>query len=66
MIEFPAGILQAGFYVLRLKVRKLLEHLLLAQPVRQQVEDIDNTDAHAPDAGSPAALFRVNRYTIHR
>jgi hypothetical protein len=65
MVQFTAGVLQAGLNVFGFKVGQFLENLLRSQTVCQQVEDVSHPNAHAPDAGSSSALLGVNCYTTH-
>jgi hypothetical protein len=65
MVQLAAGVLQAGVDVLRLKVWKLFDNLLGREAIPEQVQHIRDANAHSPDARSPAALLRINRYSIH-
>lgn len=65
MVELAAGVLEAGLNVFGLKVRQLLQNLFGGQSVSQQVQHVNDTDAHAPDARAAAALLRINRNSIH-
>ena len=59
MVHAAAGEQEAGFQVVRLQVRHFVEDLLCGQAGGEQVKDIDDTDAHPPDAWATATLFRV-------
>jgi hypothetical protein len=65
MIEFAAGVLEAGPNVVRLEVWQLLQYFLGGQAISQQIQNVNDTDAHAPDAGAAAALLWINRNSIH-
>ncbi len=60
MPKTTAGELKAGTDVFGLEVGELLDDLLDAEPVRQEVEDVTDPDAHAPNAGTTAALLWVD------
>jgi len=59
MVDFPGGVLKAGQQVIRLQVRKFLDDLGRSHSGGEQVEHVANADAHSTDAGSPAALLRI-------
>ena len=65
MVELAAGVLKAGLDVLGLKVWKLIEDLLGREAIPEQVEHIRDADAHSSDARPPAALLRIDGYSIH-
>jgi hypothetical protein len=65
VVELAAGVLKASPNVFGLKVRQLLQHLLGGQAVPQQVQNVNDADAHAPDAGAAAALLWIDRDAIH-
>jgi len=65
MVQFTTRILQARLNVFGLQIGKLLQDLRRGQSVRQEVQDVNDPDAHASDAGPSAALLRVYRDAIH-
>src|SRR5687768_9413411 len=62
----PAGEPKARLDVRRLQVRQLLDDLLGAEPVREQVEYVADADSHAPNARAAAALLGVYCYPIRQ
>jgi len=60
MIDSLAGEPEAGEDIGLGQVRELVEDLLMAQAVRQEVQHVDDADAHSSDAGPAAALLGVN------
>jgi hypothetical protein len=64
MIEVPRGIFERSSNVFLLKVREVVEYLSMRRTGGQQIQDIDNTDALAPNAWPSAADFRINGDTI--
>lgn len=64
MVEPATGKSQAGRNVFRFEIRQLFENLLLGESCRQQIEDIDNTNPHAANAGPPPALLRIHRNAL--
>jgi hypothetical protein len=60
MVQTPGGILEAGGDFLWLQVRILLQDLLRRLARGQQLQDVTDPDAHAADAGTAAALLRIN------
>jgi len=53
--------LQAGENVFPLKVREIRQHFFHAHTLAQHFKDVVYTDAHASDAGTPAALSSLDR-----
>jgi hypothetical protein len=51
---------QAGMNVIELEIRQLFEHLLRAEAIRQQVQNVNDADPHAADAGASATLFGIH------
>ena len=47
------------------KVGQFFNHLRRREPIRQKIQNVSNTDAHAANAGPPAALLRVYGDAIH-
>lgn len=66
VVELFGGVLQGGADVLFLQIRVVLQDLGMTGASGQQVEDIRDPDAHATDAGAPAALMGVDGDTCQR
>ena len=65
MIETPTRESEACAHVGQLEVRKLLDDLTRAQSRGEQIEHVDDPDAHAADAGAATTLVRVHRDALH-
>jgi hypothetical protein len=59
MIHLSGCKLQAGSYVLGLKIRKVFKDFRLGGSTSQHFEDVLNADAHAADTSAPPALLWV-------
>lgn len=55
---------QTGGDIGLVEVRKLFENLRKAQTVGEKVQDICDSDAHAPDTGAAATLFGIDGNTL--
>lgn len=60
MIESAARESKAGDDVLGLEVGKLFQNGLLREPRREEIEDIDDANAHPPNTRASAAFLGVN------
>lgn len=60
MVQPAACEAKASRDVFRFEVRQLLEHLLRREPRRQEVQHVNDPDAHAPNAGASPALARIH------
>ena len=58
MVGQAADIMQSSPDIIGFKIGEFDQDLFGVESVRQQIDDVCNTDAHAPDARSPAALLR--------
>src|SRR5271166_2407183 len=56
---------QTGADIFPLEIGKIGEHFCLAHTGSEQIEDVLNSDTHAPDARSIAALVWIERDAIH-
>lgn len=54
-------VLQSGRYILRLKVRQLLDDFFRGQPRCQEIQDVNHTNSVATYARSSCTLVRLNR-----
>lgn len=64
MVKPSAGVSQASRDVLSLEIRKLTENLLWREPGSQEVEDVNDANPHAADAGAAPALLGVDGYSV--
>jgi hypothetical protein len=64
MTQTLACVAQAGSDVFRLEVGQLFQNLSRRKAGGQQLQHVDNADAHSADAWLAAALFRVDRYSF--
>jgi len=60
MVDLTSRILKAGLQVLLFHVWQFLEDFRPGQSGRKEIEHIRDANAHAPDAGTTPALFRVH------
>ncbi len=65
MIEPTTGKLQAGRNVFGFEIRQFLKDLLLREVGSEQIQYIDDADAHPTNAGASATLLRVDRDTFN-
>jgi len=65
MINPPTRESEARLDVFDHEIRQLIEDLSAAQPRRQEVEHVRDTDAHPAHARTSAALGGVRRDTAH-
>lgn len=61
MIESAAGELQASRNIFSFKVRQFLKDLLLRETGGQQIQHIDDADAHPTNTGPSTTLLGVDR-----
>jgi hypothetical protein len=59
MVDLPSCVIQCRAEVLRLQIRLVGQDLLAAQAIGLELQHIPHADAHAANAGLPAALLRV-------
>jgi len=64
MAEALARVAQAGLDIFEFKVWKFFPNLSRRKPSRQQLQDVNYTDAHSAHAGLSAALLRVDGYSL--
>ena len=64
MIEALARIAQAVLNIFRFKVWKFFPNLSGRKPGCQQLQYVNDTNAHPAYAGLPAALFGVDSYPL--
>ncbi len=60
MVNPLSGKAEAGDDILFGEVRKLFQDFLNTQAVREQVQDIDDANAHTSNAGATTTLLWVN------
>lgn len=60
MIESAAGKLQAGGNIFRFEIRQFFKDLLLRETGGQQIQHVDDADAHPTNTGSSATLFGID------
>ena len=56
----PSGRRETGLQILRFKIRHFIEDLRGRQSSREEIEDIAHANAHSANAGSTAALLRID------
>ena len=66
MIKLARGILKRRFQIVHFQVRHLFENLIGGKPGSEKIQHIDNSNPHAADARSPAALFSIYGNSIHQ
>jgi hypothetical protein len=59
--ESAAGKLQASGNVFRFEIRQFFKDLLLRKTCGQQIQHVDDADAHPTNTGSSATLLGVDR-----
>lgn len=64
MVNSTSGKSDSGFDVFGFEIRHLIEDLPCGQPGQEEIEDIGYTNAQASNAGSPAALIRIESDTF--
>jgi hypothetical protein len=64
MIETTPRVPEAGNNVIELQIGELFDNLLGRQAGGKEIEDIDHSDAEAPNAGASATLLRIDRDTF--
>lgn len=65
MIHAATGEAQARRDIGGLEIRQLLNDLRRRHPGGQEIEHIDDADAHAADARTSSALLRIDGDTSH-
>lgn len=66
MIEPTAGKFQTGGNIFRFEVRQLFKNLLLRKTSGQQIQHVDDSNAHPTDTGTSTTLLRVHRDTFDK
>ena len=66
MIKLARGILKRRFQIVLFQVRHLFENLIRGKSGSEEIQYIDDTNPHAADARSPAALRSVYGNSIHQ
>ncbi len=61
MVETTARVLQGRCDVFALQIRVIIEDLCVRLFGGEKVQDVDDADAHAPNARTSAALFGIER-----
>jgi hypothetical protein len=66
MIQTSGSVSEGRFDVVYFEVRQLFQHLLRAETCRQQVQHVNDADAHTAYARAAAALLGINRDSLHQ
>ena len=66
MIQATAGEAKTRGDIGELQIRQLREDLLRREPGREEIQDVDDTDAHPANARTPTALLRIDGDAIHQ
>jgi len=66
VIKSATGKAKAGRDIFRDEIRQLFKHLLLRQSRGQEIEDINHSNPHSPNARPPPALLRIHGNTIDK
>ena len=65
MVRLRSGEGQTGANIVVLEIRKIGKHFCLAHTGGEEIEDVLNSDTHAADARTTAALVWIERDAIH-
>lgn len=60
MIDATAYKAQAGLNVFRLEIGKFLNDLSRGQSIGKQIQNVADSNSHAPNAGAAATLIGIN------
>src|SRR6266481_5522380 len=66
MVNATARESKARFQIVRLQIRHLVENLCGVQARRKKIENVADSNAHAADTRSAAALLRVERDAVEQ
>ena len=66
MIQAPTGEAETRGEIGGLQIRQLREDLLRRQSGREEIQNVDDTNAHPANAGTPTALLRIDSDAIHQ
>lgn len=64
MVDAAASVREAGFAVVRLQVRHLVENLGSVEAGGEKIEHVADTDTHPPHARTASALRGVDGDTV--
>jgi hypothetical protein len=60
VVETTARVAKARLNIIQNEVGELLDHLLRRKTRRKQIEDVNDANPHPTDAGTAAALARID------
>ena len=66
MIHATTGEAEARGDIRGIEIGQLREDLLQREPGGQEIEDVNDTDAHSAHARTPATLLRIDGDAIHQ